>query len=109
MPFLQPMHGYPHHYFNATKQGIARLFEDELTLDLVYVPAVGHPAYALHWFLESWARGLERHALAEFRDLKIGDIIERGPGILSSSLVGRLPAAQFDELACSFALMARKP
>jgi SAM-dependent methyltransferase len=109
VPFLQPMHGYPHHYFNATKQGIARLFEDDLTVDRVYIPAVGHPAYALHWFLESWERGLEGQARAAFGDLTIGELIERGPGVLASSLVGQLPEAQMDELACGFVVRARKP
>jgi SAM-dependent methyltransferase len=109
MPFLQPMHGYPHHYFNATKQGITRLFDDELAIDLVYVPADGHPAHALCWILQSWAAGLQGHALAEFRDLKIADIVDRGPRVLASSLAGRLPANQVDELACGFAVRARKP
>jgi SAM-dependent methyltransferase len=109
MPFLQPMHGYPHHYFNATKQGAGRLFEDELTVDQIYIPTVGHPAYALCWFLESWARGLQGPALAAFYDLKIGDITKRGPGILAFSPAGQLPAAQLDELACCFVVRARKP
>jgi SAM-dependent methyltransferase len=109
VPFLQPMHGYPNHYFNATKQGIARLFEDDLTVDRVYIPVVGHPAYTLHWFLESWTRGLPSDAQTAFGDLTISEIIERGPGALASSPVGQLPQAQMDELACGFVLRARKP
>jgi SAM-dependent methyltransferase len=27
--FLQPLHGYPDHYFNATESGLARLFADD--------------------------------------------------------------------------------
>ncbi|MCW3015409.1 MAG: methyltransferase protein [Solirubrobacterales bacterium] len=27
--FLQPLHGYPDHYFNATESGLRRLFEDD--------------------------------------------------------------------------------
>jgi SAM-dependent methyltransferase len=31
--FLQPLHGYPDHYFNATEAGLARLFADDFTVD----------------------------------------------------------------------------
>lgn len=27
-PFLQPVHGYPSHYFNATREGLKSIFED---------------------------------------------------------------------------------
>ena len=30
--FLQPMHGYPSHYFNATEFGLARLFRDDFEI-----------------------------------------------------------------------------
>ncbi len=32
--FLQPMHGYPSHYFNATEFGLARLFQDDFEIEL---------------------------------------------------------------------------
>jgi SAM-dependent methyltransferase len=31
--FLQPLHGYPDHYFNTTESGLARLFSDDFTVD----------------------------------------------------------------------------
>ena len=31
---LQPLHGYPSHYFNATEFGLARLFEDDFEIEL---------------------------------------------------------------------------
>jgi SAM-dependent methyltransferase len=33
--FLQPLHGYPSHYFNATEFGLARLFDDDFEIELV--------------------------------------------------------------------------
>ena len=30
--FLQPLHGYPDHYFNTTESGLARLFSDQFEL-----------------------------------------------------------------------------
>lgn len=32
--FLQPLHGYPDHYFNATESGLARLFSDDFEIDV---------------------------------------------------------------------------
>jgi hypothetical protein len=26
VPFLQPLHGYPHHYYNMTGEGLRNLF-----------------------------------------------------------------------------------
>src|SRR4051794_9093060 len=51
VPFLQPLHGYPHHYFNITTQGIRRLFENDLGEIQVNVPDSLHPLHALHWIL----------------------------------------------------------
>jgi SAM-dependent methyltransferase len=31
--FLQPLHGYPDHYFNATERALARLFSDEFDVE----------------------------------------------------------------------------
>lgn len=109
VPFLQPYHGYPHHYFNATHQGIQRLFEDDLTLKRISVPSVGHPAYALHWFLSSWLRGLPAAHRDNFTKMSIGEAINMGPTGLSSSNVGRLSVDAERELACSFVLKAQKP
>jgi len=109
VPFLQPMHGYPHHYFNATRSGLTSLFEDSLDIDRVFIPDVGHPSYTLHWFLASWATGLRGVALQEFRHLTVDQILQLGPANLASSPAGCLPEAQADELACSFVLTARKP
>jgi SAM-dependent methyltransferase len=32
--FLQPLHGYPDHYFNATESGLARLFADDFDVQV---------------------------------------------------------------------------
>lgn len=109
IPFMQPYHGYPHHYFNTTHQGIQRLFEDELNIGEVTIPAVGHPAYALHWFLSSWARGLTPVLKEHFMKMPIGDIINAGPGGLAGSPYGQVAKDTERELACSFVMTATKP
>jgi len=32
--FLQPLHGYPSHYFNASEFGLARLFQDDFDVEV---------------------------------------------------------------------------
>lgn len=109
VPFLQPYHGYPHHYFNATKQGIQRLFEDDLTVTSVGVPVVGHPGFALHWFLDSWLRGSSEEISERFRNTTIGDLVKMSPHELSRVFGRGMRNETVDELACAFTLEARKP
>ena len=108
VPFLQPLHGYPHHYYNATHQGIRRLFEDELEIKDIYVPYVGHPAFALHWFLSSWAAGLPADIKGQFLNKTVGSLLSLGPAGISADACGALPPAVQQELASAFVLTATK-
>jgi SAM-dependent methyltransferase len=108
VPFLQPMHGYPHHYFNATEQGLRRLFEESLAIESVFVPHVGHPAFALHWILSSWAASLPDAPQAAFLDQRIGDLLQGSPADMAGQSFGDLPQETKHELACGFVLMGRK-
>lgn len=69
LPFLQPYHGYPNHYFNATAQGHRGLFEDRLTDLNVTVLASTHPIWTISWMLNSWSEGLPVELSAEFQRL----------------------------------------
>lgn len=108
VPFLQPYHGYPHHYFNATHQGIRRLFEDDLRISAIDIPTVGHPAFSLQWFLSSWRRGLPDVDAAHFEEMKVKDLLALDPRAIATSTIGNLPEDSMRELACSFTLEAVK-
>ncbi|CAN7729548.1 class I SAM-dependent methyltransferase [Rhizobium sp. LjRoot98] len=108
VPFLQPYHGYPHHYFNATKQGIRRLFEDQLTVTGVSVPVVGHPAFTLHWFLSSWLRGVPAETQEKFAATTIGDLVKIDPHNIAGLYAFGMKPTTVEELACSFVLEASK-
>jgi SAM-dependent methyltransferase len=41
VPFICPLHGYPHHYYNMTGQGLRALFEDKLEIEDHTVPEKG--------------------------------------------------------------------
>ena len=74
-PFMQPVHGYPHHYFNATPQGHRSLFEEFCDIKSVEVRPNQAPIYSLFWILQLWKTGLPAADAARFGDLRIKDIL----------------------------------
>jgi len=74
VPFLQPFHGYPHHYYNMTSQGLANLFADYLSIDKTTVYGSMLPIWSLTWILRSWAAGLQGKTREDFMQLMEGDV-----------------------------------
>lgn len=74
-PFLQPVHGYPHHYFNATPKGHVSQFEADCDIVSCSVREWQHPIYTLSWLLEEWKNGLPEEERPAFYGIKIGDLI----------------------------------
>ena len=72
--FMQPMHGYPDHYFNITPSGAKLLFKNKLLLQKQYVSENFHPIYTLMWYLNMWLTFLPDKDKKEFLNLKIKDI-----------------------------------
>jgi SAM-dependent methyltransferase len=74
-PFLQPVHGYPHHYFNATPQGHRSLFEEYCNIQSVDIRPNQTPIYSLWWILQLWKTGLSASDATRFEELRIKDIL----------------------------------
>ena len=110
IPFLQPLHGYPHHYFNATPQGHLRLFDGKLTDPTLSLPTACHPVFALQWILNSWSDGLKHHpeAQAAFLDLKIADLLESPWLSVEKPFARELPLEKRFELASGTVLSGQK-
>jgi hypothetical protein len=109
VPFLQPFHGYPQHYYNMTHQGLVNLFAHEVEIVRIDVPRWMLPVYALTWIVRSWADGLGGAARQAFLDLRLEDLLRRPETFLGEPFVTELPAAKNRELACGTLLVARKP
>jgi SAM-dependent methyltransferase len=78
MPFLQAEHGHPHHYFNATRMGLQRLFRDLLEVEAHHVPMSGHPFIALHDLIALYDQHWRSEpARARYRALTIEEILSR--------------------------------
>jgi ubiquinone/menaquinone biosynthesis C-methylase UbiE len=78
LPFLQAEHGYPSHYFNATRFGAQRLFKDML-LDQQYLETSNHPTFTLNQILGVYASGLKGAALERFHSMTIADYLAPSP------------------------------
>lgn len=74
VPFLQPEHGYPNHFFNMTRQGLAKLFDGKARILAHEVPTYGAPIYTLCWFVHEYLANLPPDARASFERLTIKDI-----------------------------------
>lgn len=109
VPFLQPLHGYPHHYFNATPQGVRRLFEDSMEGIEVSVPVSGHPVHAVHWILSSWSQGLSAETREAFLNMRVSELLQEPWSMLGAGFVRELPESKQLEIACGTMLTARKP
>lgn len=109
VPHLQPTHGYPHHYYNMTDQGLRNLFADLLDVEKVVVTRYLLPIWSLAWICSSWASGLDGTAKEEFLSLRVADLVGGPNKHLDRSYVTELPSAVTSELAAGHALFARKP
>jgi len=108
VPFLQPLHGYPHHYYNMTGQGLRALFEGALDIDDVSVMREGLPVWSLTWIVQSWADGLEEPARSEFLSLRLGDLLQPTANFLDKAWVSGLSQEKNAELASVTTLRGRK-
>jgi SAM-dependent methyltransferase len=78
LPFLQVEHGYPHHYFNATRMGVRHLFS-ELECLGHHVPASGQPMFIVHHLLSLYHLGLPTELRSRFEAMTVGDVLAKSP------------------------------
>lgn len=75
-PFLQPVHGYPHHYYNATPTGTVSMFADACDIISADVRPWQHPIFSLHWMAAEWAGGLAGEAREAFGRMTIDELLQ---------------------------------
>jgi SAM-dependent methyltransferase len=109
VPFLQPLHGYPHHYFNATSQGIRALFEDYLEVKKIVVLPSTHPIWSLTWILNLWLAGLPEEHREQFKRMHVAELLGEPPSYLALPFCAQLSDSAQLELASATVLTAKKP
>lgn len=109
VPFLQPLHGYPSHYFNMTEHGLRELFVRDLAIESQFVAGSMLPIWSLTWIVRSWAQGLPEKARKRFLSRRLSDLMADPASLLDESYVTALPDEKNRELASGTYLFARKP
>jgi SAM-dependent methyltransferase len=108
VPFLQPYHGYPHHYYNMTHQGLRNLFERSVDVERVEVYDSVLPIWSLHWMVRSWAAGLRGTTREAFLDMPLRDLLAQPEQLIHAPFVRELSAEKNFELASATILFGRK-
>lgn len=108
VPFLQPLHGYPHHYY-MTHQGLKNLFEESLSIDSVEVYDSVLPIWSLTWILRSWSEGLTEGTKKEFLNMRVSELIGPPQNYINRPFVKELSVEKNLELASACVLFAHKP
>lgn len=109
VPFLQALHGYPHHYYNMTHQGLRNLFDGRLEVKDQHVAASGLPIWTLNHLLNRWAAGLSGSEREKFLQMRVQDLLGNPLDFLQQPFVTGLPAEINFELASTTSLIAVKP
>ena len=111
-PFLQPVHGYPSHYYNATRAGLRRMFDDGYDIEVIDTFANQTPAHSITWFLSAMLADLARRDPAahdRLAGMTVTDMVAASPtGDLWTGLIARLSPDTIMTLACGNSLIARK-
>lgn len=108
VPFLQPMHAYPHHYYNMTAYGLKNLFDESLIVDDIQCYGSMRPIGSLPWLLSIWAFGLEGQAREEFLNMRVADLVNPPEAYYERSFVKELPNNVNFEIASANILFAHK-
>lgn len=73
--FLQPEHGYPHHFYNATETGLREWFR-EFDIRWSGVEPHQHPRWSLSWFMGVYLDRLPADAATLLRTTALGDVVD---------------------------------
>lgn len=109
VPFLQPVHAFPHHYYNMTSQGLCNLFDGELHITDTLMLASGLPIWTLSAILQIWASGLTGETRERFLNMRVVELMQAPIPQLKNDYVTGLSREKNFELACTTAILAVKP
>jgi len=109
-PFLQPIHGYPSHFFNATGEGLRTIFEDTgFAIETSGVPANCWPDATISWILGKFVHDLPADRRDRISNMTVGELLSHPPySAFWRELMRDLPPHTVAEFAMGFEVVARK-
>lgn len=110
VPFLQPFHAYPHHYYNMTQSGLWNLFSPYMDIHKLDVLNFGHPFFALARFLALYVDGLPLRTREQFMKMTVEELLKQpANSFLGDPLVSQLSAkAEKDLSFCNYLIASKK-
>ena len=109
VPFLQPLHGYPDHYYNMTQAGLRNLFAGLGEVLDCRVPLHGHPIFGVQWLLGAYLAGLPTGARAELASMTVAEVAALRPhDFLARPAAALMPQDAQGIVACLNTLRFRK-
>jgi SAM-dependent methyltransferase len=107
VPFLQPYHGYPHHYYNMTTVGLQNLFDKKITIVKHNVEDWSKPVYTLTWFLQKYCDFLDEDTRKNFKNLTVEKILQNGND-KTLDYVKKMDKNKEEIIACGTTLIGKK-
>jgi len=108
-PMIVPEHGYPHHFYNPTREGLANLFRS-LSIERLFVPHTGHPINGVRAILEVYGECLPPDEREKFVKMSVADLLA---GSLLDAIdqdhCKSLNEAGRWRLAANYCIVANKP
>jgi predicted SAM-dependent methyltransferase len=79
-PFLQPVHGYPSHYFNATREGLESIFTDAgFKVNTSETGDHEGPDHTISWILGHFVQALPTALQNKVQAMTVGDLLRQTP------------------------------
>jgi len=79
-PFLQPVHGYPSHYYNATPEGLRALFERDFAISSLQTGVHQGPDFTVNWIIGGLLRAIRDPAIRQMVASKtVAELVEEKP------------------------------
>jgi len=74
-PMIVPEHGFPHHFFNPTREGLALLFRHVDGEARIFVPELGHPINGVRTVLDLYTNSLPAPQREKLLALTVHDLL----------------------------------
>jgi SAM-dependent methyltransferase len=108
-PFLQPVHGYPSHYFNATRQGLELMFSDGFEIEYCRTEGNQTPAFTMQWVLGKFLHDLPSEKRSIIASMTLDEFVSKpAVGEFWQSILTGLSDATISEFSCGNTLVATK-
>lgn len=109
-PFLQPIHGFPSHFFNATREGVVSVFEDSgFSVETAETGSHQGLDHTLTWILGSLRDSLPDTQRKAFERMTVADLAAEVPqSRFWRTLIESVDDSVRSQFACGNFLVAQK-